>query len=380
MPFTPGGIFFRELEGSPTFNVTRKTWTSEERIQIAWDKINDFIDEALPKIKVFGGFLERRKRRTQPEYDFLITDSLAIKPWYAQMPGGVLEVPASNFAEITTSFKRDTQDDADDEDPESFLIHRKSIGAEFLVLPPPKLQWQARCRTEEEVAAGGDAHDPLVQEVNKNPNLDITQVIPTIEHEMTWPEVIDPPEDAIQALVGTINTGNFFGALPGTLMFLGADTEREFTVEGQEPFSLVYRFSERNVKFAGQGFIVGWNHVFKPDSGQWEIPLFNGDEIYQRKDFAPLFQIVRRGVQRFAPPAGFPGGFGGGMARRRGIPKAKRKLDGAKRARKDAGKGPVGEDAGGLKRNQTVPADQADDLICPEGISKQELREHRKTL
>ena len=276
MPLTAAGTFYRHLAGSPKLGADQTSRSGEEELMLSWGSIDSFISESLPPPLVIGGFVLHAPRRTMPGYPYLFTESIRIEPWDSSVPGGCDDIPSSQWAKASVSYKTIENEDEDEQDPETFLTHRISIGAEFLTLPKQAARWHGEEGEED-------------AEIPKGEDIPFSKLIPTAEHQFTWKQVVSPPFTAIRNAIGKTNSVPIFGAATETLLFLGVDAQREFTSDGQKPWTLDYRFSERLVKDGGIR-VIGWNHAFRPESGKWEVPKLDGKKIYDQTGFLTLFQ------------------------------------------------------------------------------------------
>ena len=298
MPFTDGGIFYRPLAPSPTLTFAREEQSAEEIYMMAWDALDDFVDESLPEIQNIGSFTVPQMRRSFPDRDDLQTERIVATPFYGEMPGdldGTLVadgVEAAKWARVTISYKvseESEQDPTQDpNDPETFLTHRRSMGGEWFIQQGVP-EWVDASATDDAAVADGDAN----AKINKNPFFDVKRFIPTIEHSLIWKAVLDPPFDAIIALLGTLNDELLFGAQAETMLFIGAEAEREFTNRGQKPWRLDLRFRERKDP--------DWNTFWNPEVKKWQRILWkdadgNKEPTYPTGDHSFLFQQAGAGV------------------------------------------------------------------------------------
>lgn len=275
MPFTTSGIFFRELAGSPTLGADRDSRSGSMDLMLPWNRVDAFLDEILPPPLVIGDFVIHPPRGAMPGRPWLLTDSCTISPWDSGTVGGDPSVPSAAWGKASITFKTFENEDEDEEDPDTFLTHKISIGAEFMTLPQQVVTWSSE----------SEGSDP---EPSKSEDVPFSILIPTVEHQFTWRTVINPPFSVIKKTIGHVNKKVIFGAGAETLLFLGVDAQREFTSTGLQPWTLDYRFTERRLIDSG-GTERGWNHFFRPSTGAWSIPLVNGKKVYNQKEFLPLF-------------------------------------------------------------------------------------------
>jgi len=258
-------VSYEILAGSPKFNFQREGSTGSMEVLIAWGDINALAAEMFPPPFFVNGFLFFPPRGTMPGYSWLKAESMTVEPFPADLPGGGA---ADSHAKCNLTFKADPREE--DEDGETLLTHTYDVGGEFLTLPQSGMRWE-----------GGD---PIKQE-------DITagKIVPQVEHQMTWEQVPFVPIAAIRANIGTVNGGPFFGASSESLLFVGAQITRTVTTDGQQPYKVDYRFSERVLQHGS--YRVGWNHFFNPDNGQWRriVSVGTGAYVYRYGNFGALF-------------------------------------------------------------------------------------------
>lgn len=299
---------FDEQCGSPKYDFGIDSQSATRMGLIDGSNIQSLLDELFP---LFGqspislpGFPYIKARRcrivpfadeNQPtnasSSDLLLSTLNTYDKWMAEI----------EYSYNPQNAEEDSSQDPNNPDPVSLLNHRWSIGGEFLSISPKSFQWEADS-------------EPIEQD------LDIGKLIPTIEHQITWPRVQYPPFSAIRNTIGRVNLNhtpklNFqTGAIDSeTLLFLGADLQREILSSGTLGWEVTYRFSERVVDVdasSGDSGVVsnsavgGWNHFYRSDdqfrtttkkAGFYRIEsrdtwLVPGDPVFQLVDFLPLFQ------------------------------------------------------------------------------------------
>lgn len=188
-------------------------------------------------------------------------------------------------AQWTITYERPaySKDDAEataDGDPVPFLSHIWSGGGEFLTLPHDNLVW---------FDDGG--------QVNEDANAGIW--VTTIEHQVTWHRVSNPPFSDIRNTLGKVNSAQVdFQTGPiaaETLLFLQPQIRREVMSSGNRAWEVNYRFSERRVVAQDQTAPGGWNHFFRNDGsmgGFYRIQSATPGtslDIYEKTDFSVLF-------------------------------------------------------------------------------------------
>lgn len=177
-------------------------------------------------------------------------------------------------------------------DPVLFLTHSWSAGGEFLTIPSDGFKWVDDDALPDDISLG--------------------KIIPSIEHQISWPRIEKPPFGSIRSRIGKVNsttmdfrTGTI---LPETLLFLGAELRRDILSNGTLGWEVNYNFSERRVKsddgigVEGDTTVGGWNHFFRSEDETSEgaddgivgfyriVGKKSGDpNVYDLADFADLF-------------------------------------------------------------------------------------------
>lgn len=165
-------------------------------------------------------------------------------------------------------------------DPVTLLEHRWSIGAEFLTIPPPtNLAWFG--------TVGGPVSD----------DVRIGLRIPVIEHQITWPYVLNPPFAAMRTCIGKVNSAamTFQTGLikTNTLLFVGAELQRQILSDGTRAWNVTYRFSEKALQATGRDY-YGWNVFWNPVQAEFNL-IVNGSQTdgfpYKETNLMTLFQV-----------------------------------------------------------------------------------------
>jgi len=261
-----------ELDGSPTLTWSRKGGTAVQKFRIAWNDINAFVREVFPSAYVSGSYIIIPKAASFPGKYWLIADNVSIEPFDPNYPQGLFDIP--NYyptgARVTVNYKTpefDQQNNsADGPGGQSitFVKHKVTIGGEFLTYPSPACSWDAPSDYTLSTSPG-DANRPTPRDYALAEDMQVAVTIPLIEHQLTWPHVAFPPWLAIRQCVGKVNAYPFAGAPAETLLFLGADGDREITNEGIRCWSLDYKLSEKNQNAINPANPQGWNHFLRPD-------------------------------------------------------------------------------------------------------------------
>lgn len=271
---TATGIPYELISPGPSHDILRDAWSATEVYRMYWDANLDlFIEESFPSPVWISLTLLYPLPRTMPGFPWLYTKSVKIEPFIDDKPGGPSALGAAYIHTARVTIQYETLDREEETvDSKTFLSHKISIGGEFLTLPASGFKWEGTTKIVQNEDIGGG------------------KLIPTAEHQFTWDLVPNPPFAAIRAAVGGVNNATFFGAAAETLLFLGAEMERQFTTDGLSPWKLDYRFSERLLKFGSQS--VGWNHFYRPNTGTWTrlIAVATSAYVYPLVPYSGLFQ------------------------------------------------------------------------------------------
>ena len=260
---------------------------------ISWEQIQNVISTVFPVPISQGAIQTEGVGIALPGFEYLRADAIHFQP----------QVPRVNNTDVSYNFDvLNTYENAEvtityitpkyslaglegqngqpyNPDPVKLLEHRWSIGAEFLTIPPTTgLTWWA-------------SSDPVSDEVL------IGKRIPTIEHQLTWPYVLYPPFAAMRSCIGKTNSSqlNFQTGViaPGTLLFVGAELQRQVLSNGIRAWNVGYRFSEKNIR-SDDGTVQGWNVLWNPVSAVFGS-LSKGGAIntfpYEMANFNGLFQV-----------------------------------------------------------------------------------------
>lgn len=308
-------VAFDEIQESPKFAYGPDGWSAVRRGYTAWSEIDTFIAELLAPSIDAGGVPLQGAPKSFPTNVNLRVANIEIEPEPTRSPGP----DDSEDFETLISYQRakwtirydtqrgsmpNTENEALEEgDPVPFLSHRWSAGGEFLTLPNTGLEWADEGEVSEDVNAG--------------------ILIPTIEHQVTWERVPRPPFDNIKATLGAVNStrGRFATGVIyiETMLFVGAELERQVMSDGVRAWKVTYRFSERVVRadsppestdasdqivttvggVPSAKRIGGWNHFWRNDEdnpGFYRLRKKVGANvteeqsfIFTKADFSGLF-------------------------------------------------------------------------------------------
>lgn len=288
-------LFFNELSGSPIRDITPVGQRAQRVAIIPQAQLTNLINYVFP-LGDFG--------RAYPGNAALRASNMHVEPWGGDASkidnGTPTALNAENhdfdslntyeYLKVIVDFETMQADAAQGDDPQLLLSHRWSIGGEFLTVDSKGLEWSDGGAVNEDVKAG--------------------IVIPTIEHQITWMRVERPPFAVMRERIGDVNdavmsfkTGEI---APETLVFLGAELNRDILTSGALAWQVSYHFSERRVKSltidesitnnsackAAGGFwngttqkcslveVGGWNHFYRSESAA--DPRVEGKSGYYR--------------------------------------------------------------------------------------------------
>ncbi len=280
---TAGGIPYTRMHGSPTFSVTQDASTAKETLIINKANLLAFVFESFPTSEELNDFIDIRRRMDGVKgvtglAGLFLSKGIEIVPHLTDM---VLDDQSYIQVTITYETAQDKSgDEEDDEDTPSFLTHTLNVGGQLLSYPSQHMEVADLAKGE-----AGPALPPGFLKKIQEPNIPMTVFVPTIEHTWSWAKVPRPPFTAIRDKIGKTNSTAYLGAKVEQLLFLGVSASQDFTIEGEEPWKIDYKFSERN-KFG-----AGWNHFFHPGSGTWQkLKNANDEFAYETTTFNALFK------------------------------------------------------------------------------------------
>lgn len=291
------GIFFDELDSSPTFdgNIQAANFVATQRGLGRWQDINAMISYIMAPTLVFGELFGVFAGSPFPDNANLRCIDFKIEP--ADTISGITSggVNLHNFCFWTIKYSniRGNPNQQGNQDPVAMLIHEYDVGGELFIPSGLKMAW------------GVDGTP--VQGSGRGATF-----VPTVEMTITWPRIpyLNIPGDAIDSLRGKVNqftvtfaTGS---CAPETLLFLGAKIRGSSMSDGTLSWDLSYKFSKRTVKasdagsgtsYGIQGQYGGWNHFWREGGGKggWYrvVRVFAGPDgtssFYEYAPFNTLF-------------------------------------------------------------------------------------------
>ena len=281
---TNGGIPYAVMPGYPKFNRVRDGGdTASMVVRIKAANIAAWMEEMLPSPMIVSG-----RVYTPPRWGIqsgaLFVQSCRVEPFdgnkvlstympEADIAGG------TPYALVTMEFapSKNEDDQEDSSQPETFLTHSMTSGGSFM-----RLKQQFSTFYWGTVGFGNEVEDPAV---------DIMKMVPTIEHNLQWPRVLNPPWTAMMDMLGKVNSSSqalFKNAAAETVMFMGWSASQVYLSTGIQPWQLDCKFSQRQFKWGTT--TITWNHFWNPKTGSWQIPVTGaGVKVFGTGDLRAMF-------------------------------------------------------------------------------------------
>lgn len=280
---------------APSFNADQNGVTATWVVKIAWADIDEFLETRLGSSSISGDSISYVVMDRFPGKEWLFLDSIAVEPFDPELvcANDGDGVATSSYARCTLNYKTPSFDAPDEQgqDPEDppqpFLTHSLNSTVTAMTSGNWGLRW------EED---GFEGHKLVPEGVNPSINIII------MEHTLEWKNVPFPPWNAIRSNLGKVNTADFLGADPETILFAGINGHREYNVKGDKQWQLTYQMHQRIIHPVFQfgtgsnkvGKHPGWNHSYRDNPAEnqdlWQkIVDLNGDGQYQLGDFAAIF-------------------------------------------------------------------------------------------
>ncbi|MBN2476898.1 MAG: hypothetical protein JXB62_19985 [Pirellulales bacterium] len=279
-------VAFKELAGSPVETYGPDGLRATRTLLCAWDDREALVEQLLGDGYEYGG----QSRAPYPDKPDVVALRIRCEPFADDVTPQVLTELTEGlnrydgFAKITVDYELLVPSDRQDLpaiETGTFLTYRQDFGVEKVTLAGDGLTWVDAPTVEVPAEI-----EPALR-------------VPTIEHDLTWHRVLDPPWAAIRNGVGTVNAQPFLGAAAGTVLLCGARAEREFInidrfASPELAWQVRYVLLEKAVKAAG-GDSVGWNHAYRSlpaDAPGWdELTDPGGNRLYASTDFTQLFRF-----------------------------------------------------------------------------------------
>lgn len=317
---SPGGIYHKVVDPGVTLSGGAEKLTATLPMVIRAEDFYDFLDELWPQPLITADLVTIQPRAYLKNSPWLRAQSFTTGVLQQGLPvdptGGDPNAPDGTYATlmpITVVFEtmQETEEEEPDEgEPETFLDHSISAGAEILQIKPNAINV-----SNEPAGNEGSQNQPYKPpgpdqsgtgapndaRPNDNRILGIYKVIPTIEHSLKWKFALNPAWSKIYRRLGTVNQNRitlFNNACPETVLFTGISGQRSYRYFRRRanitPWSLDFKFAQRCI-FEGEGnaTIYGWNHVYDPAPGKGWVRLTrvdNNQPLYEASDFRLLFR------------------------------------------------------------------------------------------
>lgn len=292
---TPNGLPYTLMQGYPRGRVeTFGKFSSEEQYLINASDLDAFITELMPSPVVLFDEVIWVPRYSMPGTDWAHLKELEFETFNPDKPCDPFDADPSAAEEtyerlLVLSLRYntdvDSQQDKDQQDPETFLDRTLSGTVETLAISVNN----AKVKVE---TVDGNAGD---DEVVKNPTTKVIKVMPIIEHNYSWKQAINPNFPRMASLLGSVNSKAYpwlLNAVIETVMFVGFGGKQEFQYLGRRqvirPWQLDLKFAQKNVlDDAGDATPAGWNHVYNPDT-----QLFQRLKRVTKKGDRPLYRLA----------------------------------------------------------------------------------------
>lgn len=270
------GIPYEKIDGPHVQYDDNSGWTASETVKLLWSNALGFTSALFGAPVVTGGGIWLWTEPAQlAGFPGLVAKSISIDPFDRDAPGLCVAPPSSSHCTFVINFGSIRNDQSPENDDQTRFEHKMSIGGQFMTIPSRGWKWNDGTFAQDDIPLG--------------------QMIPTIEHELHWPKVLNPPLAAIRAAMGSTNSATFLGGPPETVLFIGANLSRTVTAQQAKAWDVTYRMSEKTYKEEGTGTIVTWNHFYRSDGaggGKWDIlKSKTGRKVYKSTSFTPIFRV-----------------------------------------------------------------------------------------
>ena len=106
-------------------------------------------------------------------------------------------------------------------------------------------------------------------------HIQMPKTIPIIDREIKIPRLMLIPWVPIRACVGCVNKVAYSGALPETLLYLGASVGFRFAFDGSLTYSLTHKFKEKGFLVYTDAtetttMVATWNHFYRKTDKLWK--------------------------------------------------------------------------------------------------------------
>lgn len=237
-------VAFDELAGSPSFKFDGGKLTINRSVLIDWSNITAYMEELYPAATQIGNVNVNKGGAAFPGNTRFRISSFSVDPFHQDEAGAVgldeFGVLKHEFAVVKMAYNVPlgslpaTSQQANF-DPKEMLQHHITSGGQFLELPDSGYVW---------------AFDD-----KPVPTKTLRGVfIPTSEHQITDKFVLAPYWTKLEGLKGTVNASAFtlrgFSYPKESLLYLGYDATQTVMTDGEQAWTLVYKFSVKMVPAA----------------------------------------------------------------------------------------------------------------------------------
>lgn len=252
--------------GYPRFNFTPRSGSITWKWRINWSDVSAFLYEIFPASTNTSIY----QSEAEPLSQKLFASSVEIEPLggeAARFSTGINgDYTHSNLyqngaiATVTYSTPESNLSDSghnpnsNGNDPVPFLSHSWSCGGEYVNFDDQaKLNWGTFAAP---ISGLSGLSSQLTPSNDSAKGIEAGFAIPTIEHQIRWSKVKNPPFETIRECIGCVNsdaiwlrtTGNKRPILPECMMFIGAELSQDVFADGSKGWEMTYRFSERVIK------------------------------------------------------------------------------------------------------------------------------------
>lgn len=276
-------VTFYELAGSPQEKYTAAGFQARRRFLVAWEDRANFAKDIMGSASRF----DYRSAAYYPERNSVFPSEITIEPAdknaVVQKSLKHLHLDLNSYkgswALVTVDYETISSETDIDDSPE----------AESGTSITYRLSYET---TEMELSGDGWVWADATSTPLPTGTVLLRQT-PCSQHQLVWKKVVSPPWSLILQTQGKINQAAFLGCEPGTLLFVGAASNKLYRStyeEGESPFcwAITYTFLQKAIHVGND--VYGWNHVFRNSDGIWAIPQNNGAKLYEEADFSLLFQ------------------------------------------------------------------------------------------
>lgn len=264
---TIDGIDYLEAQGSGKYTIGDGSASGERIFYIDYSDRVNFVKalKGYATASPDGSRVLVTPPQTFPGYSLLVCKSVSVEPWKINSSSSY------DFATVTASYvpqEQGEEDQNDDESDKNLGSHRISVEAEFLEVGKMALEWGQE--------GGRNVTEPIPR----------GQRIVVIRHTFTIDESQTSKSTEIAANAGKVMSTQWpnnnkvldrqFAA--GTLLFVGGESERNISADGQRPWRVTLQFLER-VARQSDGSAATWNMFFDDVDGTWK-------KVFKRSDSA----------------------------------------------------------------------------------------------